>query len=57
MATEPDPKPRPKSDDQGISDALSGFNAEQVLDDPDDLDPDDEKDRGEAATPDSPNPI
>jgi hypothetical protein len=57
MATKPDPKPHPKSNDQGISDALSGFNAEQIIDDPDDLDPDDERDRGEAATPDSPNPI
>jgi hypothetical protein len=54
MTTEPG---KPQPDDKGISDALSGFNAEQIIDDPDDLDPDDEKDKGEAATPDSPNPI
>jgi hypothetical protein len=57
MPTEPGKPSKKRSDDQGISDALSGFNAEQIIDDPDDLDPDDEKDKGEAATPDSPNPI
>jgi hypothetical protein len=57
MPTEPGKPSKKRSEDQGISDALSGFNAEQIIDDPDDLDPDDEKDEGEAATPDSPNPI
>jgi hypothetical protein len=52
MPTEPR-----KDSDQGVEDVLSGFNAEQILEDPDDLDPDDEHDEGEAATPDSPNPI
>jgi hypothetical protein len=54
MTTDPG---KPQPDDKGIRDALSGFNAEQIIDDPDNLDPDDEKDKGEAATPDSPNPI
>ena len=51
--------PRKKSDDdQGVKDVLSGFNAEEILDDPDDEDPEqDNQDRGLAATPDSPNPI
>jgi hypothetical protein len=48
----------PKKDDDGaVEDALSGFNADQIVTDPDELDPDDEHDQGEAATPDSPNPI
>jgi hypothetical protein len=48
----------PKKDaDKGIEDALSAFNADQILEDPDALDPKDEHDEGEAATPDSPNPI
>jgi len=57
MPTDPQPKPDRKSDDEGVRDALSGFNAEQIIDDPDHLDPDDEQDQGEAFTPDSPNPI
>jgi hypothetical protein len=57
MPTDPQPKSGKKPDDQWLSDALSGFNAEQIIDDPDNLDPDDEKDEGLAATPDSPNPI
>lgn len=57
MPTDPNPTPAKKSDDQGIRDALSGFNAEQIIDDPDNLDPNDEHDQGQAATPDSPNPI
>lgn len=54
------PDPRKPSDDadEGVKDALSGFNAEEILDDPDDLDPEhDNQDEGLAATPDSPNPI
>ncbi len=57
MPTDPKPTSGKQSDDQGISDALSGFNAEQIIDDPDNLDPNDEHDEGLAATPDSPNPI
>ena len=38
-----------------LSDALSGVNADDVVDDPDELEP--EPDQPPAATPDSPNPI
>ena len=36
---------------------LSGFNAEEILNDPDNLDPEDDEKLEPAATPDSPNPI
>jgi hypothetical protein len=53
-----DPNTTPKDPDQGVKDVLSGFNAEELLDDPDDLDPEhDNKDEGLASSPDSPNPI
>jgi hypothetical protein len=52
------PDPRKPSDDQAVKDVLSGFNAEELLEDPDRLDPEhDNEDRGLASTPDSPNPI
>ncbi len=53
-----DPRTTPDDPDKGVKDALSGFNAEEILDDPDALDPDeDNEDHGLASTPDSPNPI
>jgi hypothetical protein len=56
MAT--DPRTSPDDPDKGVEDALSGFNAEEILEDPDELDPEhDNADEGLAATPDSPNPI
>jgi hypothetical protein len=57
MPTDPKPTTDDQPDDHAVSDVLSGFNAEQIVDDPDHLDPDDEHDEGLAATPDSPNPI
>jgi hypothetical protein len=45
-----------KDADEAAKDALSGFNADEILRDPDDLETDHEK-REPAATPDSPNPI
>ncbi len=57
MTTDPKPTQDDQPDDHTISDLLSGFNAEQIVDDPDNLDPTDEHDEGLAATPDSPNPI
>jgi len=38
-----------------VGDVLSGFNAEEIVDDPDELD--DDPKPAPAATPDSPNPI
>ena len=55
MADTPDPEPRPVDRDAGVHDALSALNAEEVLDDPDDLE--DRPEQPPAATPDSPNPI
>ena len=52
------PKPerdRTGDDDDVVRDALSAFNAEDVVDDPDGLEP--EPEQPPAATPDSPNPI
>ena len=57
MTSDPGKRSEPKPDDHVVRDVLSGFNAEQILDDPDQLDPNDEHDEGLAATPDSPNPI
>ncbi len=45
------------ADDDTVKNVLSAFNADQILTDPDALDPDDQHDEGLAATPDSPNPI
>jgi hypothetical protein len=47
--------PKDKSDDL-VRNALSGFNAEKIVDDPDD-ESTDRNDDLPAATPDSPNPI
>jgi hypothetical protein len=55
MAT--DPAKKPTDPDQGVEDVLSGFNAAEILEDPDDLDSDDDRKPEPAATPDSPNPI
>ena len=43
-----------KDSDEGVEDVLSGFNAEQILDDPDDLDPNDEHDEGRGGDPGQP---
>ena len=54
-----DPTPdRPEDDDatETVRDVLSGFNAEEILDDPTATEPH-PKDAPPAATPDSPNPI
>lgn len=52
-----DPKTEPVSDSSNpISDALSGFNANEIVDDPSRTEDDGESD-APAATPDSPNPI
>ena len=48
-----DPKSEPENP---LSDVLSGFNANEIVDDPDHLEDDGESD-APAATPDSPNPI
>ena len=48
-----DPKSEPENP---LSDVLSGFNANEIVDDPDHLE-DDVKSDAPAATPDSPNPI
>ena len=56
-----DPDPRRESEaadkeaHKRASDVLSGFNAAEILDDPDDLDSDHE--HKPAAQPDTPNPI
>ena len=50
----PDP-PEHENEAEIARDVLSGFNAEEIVDDPDDL-ADDPK-PAPAATPDSPNPI
>jgi hypothetical protein len=47
--------PPSRDEDRGVRDALSGFNAEEILDDPDEQKP--ETKHEPAATPDSPNPI
>jgi len=56
-----DPTPhRPDDDDDATEtarDVLSGFNAEEILDDPVATEPHEQKDAPPAATPDSPNPI
>ncbi len=52
---ETDPKDPAKDADHSVRDALSAFNAEEILDDPDELKP--KKEHQPAATPDSPNPI
>jgi secreted protein with Ig-like and vWFA domain len=57
---EPDPKDRAARDrrtvdDVSVRDALGAFNAEEILDDPDELEP--QPEHQPAATPDSPNPI
>ncbi len=57
----PDPNERPEAADEAPPstrtdhDVLSGFNAAEIVDDPDDLEP--EELHVPAATPDSPNPI
>ncbi len=52
-----DPKTEPNADSKSpLSDVLSGFNANEVVDDPDRIEGDGESD-APAATPDSPNPI
>jgi hypothetical protein len=52
-----DKKPAEEQDDAEdlVRNALSGFNAEALVDDPDNLDPHEKLEP--AATPDSPNPI
>ena len=50
-----DPKSEPDSKNP-MSDVLSGFNADEIVDDPDRIEDDGESD-APAATPDSPNPI
>jgi hypothetical protein len=46
----------PERDEQNpLADVLSGVNADEVVTDPDELEP--EPDQPPAATPDSPNPI
>ncbi len=55
-----DPNERDESSDDEAAVAteheiLSGFNAAKIVDDPDDLEPDQQQ--APAATPDSPNPI
>jgi hypothetical protein len=52
MPTAPDPQP-----DRGdaVRDALAAVNADQTVDDPDELE--DHPEQPPAATPDSPNPI
>jgi hypothetical protein len=54
MSTQPD-QDRSRDEKNPLSDVLSGFNAEDVVDDPDELDP--KPEQPPAATPDSPNPI
>jgi hypothetical protein len=54
MSPKPD-QDRSGNDEDPVRDALSAFNAEDVVDDPDGLDP--KPDQPPAATPDSPNPI
>jgi hypothetical protein len=56
METDSRDWPEGPDDARPVRDALSGINAEELLDDPDDLD-DDDPDPAPAATPDSPNPI
>ena len=48
--------PSKESSEEVVRDWLSAFNAEEIVDDPDDLDPE-EPNPLPAATPDSPNPI
>ena len=55
MSPKPD-QDRSRDDENPLSDVLSAFNAEDVVEDPDGLDPD-EPEQPPAATPDSPNPI
>ena len=52
-----DPKPEPRTEPENpLSDVLSGFNAEEIVDDPSRIE-DDGESEAPAATPDSPNPI
>jgi len=55
MATDPNDKANDKSD--VARDVLSGFNADEIVDDPDNETSHDPDRRRPAATPDSPNPI
>ncbi|MGZ4712099.1 MAG: hypothetical protein ACXV9S_03970 [Acidimicrobiia bacterium] len=56
MANDTPTTPTPPSEgDHALRDALSGFNAEDAVEDPDELEPREEQ--PPAATPDSPNPI
>jgi hypothetical protein len=47
--------PRKNTDDPDAEDALSAFNADEILTDPDAVEPDEKSEP--AATPDSPHPI
>jgi len=47
--------PEPHEEDRSVRDALAAVNADEVLDDPDELE--NRPEQPPAATPDSPNPI